>query len=218
VKLIDRYANSVIERLRELGAHETASVILIGSLARKAATWRSDIDILVITEEPIKRWLVCPEVHLHVETRSNFISKLQGGDDFPAGAIRLGTVLYDPSGWWARLAQSSDAGVWPSWAPKIRLAEKRLIMAKELLAIGDLHAAEEELLTAATHIARAWLLKRKMFPLSRPELPRQLSQGPDEKALGKFIERLMRGHMKAEDLQRAATFLSRGIEELKVAS
>ena len=43
-----------------------------------------------------------------------------------------------------------------------------------VLDIGDVCAAHEQALTYLTHIARAELLDKKVYPASRPELPKQL--------------------------------------------
>jgi hypothetical protein len=40
--------------------------------------------------------------------------------------------------------------------------------------LGDTDAAYEQALSYVTHIARAKLLKRRVYPASRPEIPRQL--------------------------------------------
>jgi hypothetical protein len=46
----------------------------------------------------------------------------------------------------------------------------------ELREIGDEDAAAEQLVAAATHRARAALLRAHVFPASHPELPGQLRQ------------------------------------------
>ena len=50
-------------------------------------------------------------------------------------------------------------------------AYRRLV---NVLNIGDICAAHEQALTYLTHIARAELLDKKVYPASRPELPKQL--------------------------------------------
>ncbi len=58
------------------------------------------------------------------------------------------------------------------------IAEKRAEKASKFLndirEIGDEDAADEQLITILTHLARANLIKYKIFPASRPELPNQL--------------------------------------------
>jgi hypothetical protein len=45
---------------------------------------------------------------------------------------------------------------------------------RDLLQIGDADAAREQALSYLTHLARAELLEKGVYPASRPELPEQL--------------------------------------------
>jgi HEPN domain-containing protein len=117
------------------------------------------------------------DVHIHRESRTGFLRRLWRGDDFPAWAARFGKPIYDPDHWWERI--QNDRAVrrkWPDWTLKLKPAQWYLKSAKELLENKDREAAGEQVLFAAAQLARAILLRARVFPLSRPELPKQLEE------------------------------------------
>jgi predicted nucleotidyltransferase len=192
-----REATRVLDKLAELGEAETSTVILMGSCARDVTHERSDVDILVIRPEDhgdggrIK--LDRPgHIDLQQDTRARFLRRLEEGDDYPAWALRFGVPIRDPGGWWdEQMRAEKNTPHWPDWRPKIKLAERRLVVAGGLLDAGDMGAASEELMFATSQVARAILLKKGEFPLSRMELPSQLrSRSPD---LAEFLSKLISG-------------------------
>jgi hypothetical protein len=56
--------------------------------------------------------------------------------------------------------------------------------------MGDLDAAHEQALSYFTHIARAELIDRGVYPASRPELPKQLRSIGDSR-LAHSLEQLL---------------------------
>jgi hypothetical protein len=60
-----------------------------------------------------------------------------------------------------------------------------------VLNIGYVCAAHEQALTYLTHIARAELLDKKVYPASRPELPKQLRM-VGEHGIADCLEYLLR--------------------------
>ncbi|MHB0886115.1 MAG: nucleotidyltransferase domain-containing protein [Bacillota bacterium] len=168
-------SGEVLQRLRDLGELDTASVIVLGSVARGRQTPNSDIDFLVLTKSSTRRWVPPIDVHLHLETRDEFLSRLRRGEDFEAWAVRFGVTVSDPSGWWESTRLNPDLRrIWPDWRNKVDQAEKRRRLAEQLLEDGDIEGAAEEYLMSASHLARAVLQKAGVFPLSRPEMPGQL--------------------------------------------
>lgn len=153
---------------------EDVAVILIGSVARSAATSRSDLDLLVISEDSINVQRTANQLHVQLMTQEQLRQRLREGDDFAAWCVRYG-VPVQAAPVWNRIATSLEATNWPDWRPKIDHAARRLLLADELLASGDMEAAAEEITYAISHVGRALLLKRDVFPLSRPEMIRQLS-------------------------------------------
>ena len=207
-------AKSVFDALALEGLADTATVVLIGSGARDTMNGRSDIDILVLDDVEHRIRLKSPgDVHLQQYSRSRFLSRLEGGDDYPGWALRFGIPMRDPDGWWAKhVAAERDNPHWPDWRPKIDHARKRMSMASELLDVEDVDAASEELLFAASHVARAALLKHGVFPLSRPELPSQLED--IEPSLAYLLELLIGGNVGTADLRYGESLLEFQIEQL----
>ncbi len=159
---------SIRVELDKVGVLEQSTVILVGSLARAARTWRSDTDFVVVTPVPVKRWSIPIDVHIHLTTREAFLQKLDEGNDFEAWTIRFGKVCLDPSGWWLSFIGKGRDQKWPDWRVKVKHARKRQSMARAMLDIGDHDAAEEEYLMAEAHIARALLLRSGVFPCLDP--------------------------------------------------
>ncbi len=191
-----------VEKLERVEPNATA--ILVGSAARGQMSWRSDIDLLVITPDAIGRLERSPRMHVHYETRKGFAERLSGGDEFASWASRYGKVLLDAQSWWESVARSDSP--WPDWSKKLEHAGKRLKTAAKALADNDTDAAEEELLMAASHCARAELLKALVFPLSRPELPRQL-ESIGARALSRVLAQLILGGLDSDRLCSVMTFL-----------
>lgn len=85
-------------------------------------------------------------------------------------------------------------------------------MALELLEVGDVEASSEELMFAASHVARAILLKQGVFPLSRLELPAQLRDG--EPDIARLLEDLISGDSTVVSLVSGQKLLERRVEQL----
>ena len=192
-----REATRVLDTLVALGKANTSTVILMGSCARDVTHDRSDVDILVI--RPDEQGNDCRirldrpgHIDLQQDTRTRFLRRLEEGDDYPAWALRFGVPIRDPGGWWGEQVKAEKNNPhWPDWRLKIKQAGRRLAVSDGLLDAGDMSAASEELMFAASQVARAILLKQGEFPLSRMELPSQLkSRSPN---LAEFLSKLISG-------------------------
>ncbi len=204
----------VLDALARLGIADSATVVLVGSRARGAMHGRSNIDILVLQNDDSRIRLDRPgEVDLQQDSCSRFLMRLENGDDYPGWALRFGVPIRDPLGWWAKqVAAELNNPHWPDWRAKVDYARKRISVARELLDIGDVDAASEELMFAVSHVARAVLLKHGQFPLSRMELPPQLETiEPD---LARLLDLLIAGDMDADDLRSGEALLKRQIKKL----
>ena len=211
-KPVEHGTGSVLDALTEVGLADAATVILVGSGARDTMNARSDVDILVLHDGSHRIHLKSPgDVHVQQDNRSNFMKRLEDGDDYPGWALRFGIPIRDPDGWWAKQAKAElDNPHWPDWRAKVRYARKRMTMALELLEVGDTDAASEELMFAASHVARAVLLQHGVFPLSRPELPSQLEAiDPD---IARLLDRLIYAEVDAACLRAGGSLLERRIE------
>ena len=208
-------AKSVLDALSNVGLSDMATVVLVGSGARDTMNGRSDIDILVLHDDGPQIRLDNPgDVHVQQDSRSRFLRRLENGDDYPGWALRFGVLIHDPDGWWAEhVAAELDTPHWPDWRAKVGHAKKRMNMASEMLHVGDVDAACEELMFATSHVARATLLKSGLFPLSRPELPAQLES--IEPGLAQLLDRLISGDMDAASLRSGESLLNRQIERLQ---
>ena len=207
-------AEPVLDALTQAGLDAEVTVVLVGSVARGAMNSHSDVDVLVLHEDGQRIRLKRPgDIHLQQDSRATFLMRLGEGDDYPGWALRFGVPLRDPDGWWAeQAAAEAENPHWPDWRPKVKHAMNRVRMASALLDTGDVDAASEELLFAASHVARAVLLKRGVFPLSRPELPSQLEDV--DSGLGQLLERLIVGNLDIEELRLEETLLDRQLAGL----
>ncbi len=188
--------SEVLDRIR--ATQPDAAVILTGSAARGRMTWRSDIDLIALTSERLRRSRTSARIHLQYETKAQFLERLEQGDEFAFWAVRYGVPLLDPTGWWRSV--SGRKLPLPDWRQKLAHSAKRLRTAEVALKDGDREAAEEELMMAATHCGRALILQQGQIPLSRPELPEQLA-GIGCEELGMLLARLMQGETTLADLK-----------------
>jgi hypothetical protein len=191
---------------------EPASVILIRSVARNSETPQSDVDLLIVGAQKPRADVTPPNFHLHVTTVNEFLTKLRDGDDLAAWSVRFGIPIQD-TGIWQQIIGSEEAHTWPNWRKKILHAMRRLILAKALLATGDMQAAWEEALYAASHVARAVLLKLNIFPLARAELISQTRAAGQEK-LAETLEILLFGDPDEYVLARSLQYLKKLLVDL----
>jgi hypothetical protein len=110
--------------------------------------------------------------------------QLAKGNDMLGWAIKFGRVLFQRDGYWDALLESwRDKLPLPNPAVAAQRAQKSLQRLTKVLELGDVNAAEELAVSYATHLVRAELLKRNVYPASRPELPVQLRKiGANEAA------------------------------------
>lgn len=163
--------------LRDLLSQSDGSqaVVLIGSAARGTyVTPLSDIDVLVVSD------VVPPKAPAGVQvlqvSLEQLVSRVAAGDDFLQWALRFGTPLRGRPLWQTLRGKALESAAWPDPGTKVRQAIRRYRTARALFDMGDLDASQEEARFALAHLARARLLSAHVFPLSRPELPRQLRE------------------------------------------
>jgi len=106
------------------------------------------------------------------------------------------------------LCNSPEVNVWPDWRKKVVHALRRLLLADSLQGTGDVDAAVEEMLHAASHTARAILLKAHIFPLSRPELIQQL-HGIEHQPLARILNELIYENLTDRELRRAGLYVKK---------
>ena len=183
-----------------------STVVLIGSYAHGSPSWRSDIDVLVLSQDDRRRVTPPRGIHLQFMEPQRFGERLRRGDDYALAATRFGKVLHDGLRIWQRFREQLKSAQWPDWREKYRYARRRIQLARWLLDAGDVDAASEEYLLAATQLGRAQLLRRNIFPLSRPELSGQL-HAAGEVRLEAVIESLLKPTISPEEIAGVGEYL-----------
>ncbi len=199
--------NDFVRSVRAANENTQISVILIGSVARSTQVSQSDLDLLVLGNQPPVVERHPDRLHVQALTTRRFTERLRAGDDFAGWCVRYGVPLVT-SQEWLEIVSSPDAVIWPDWHKKIRHAARRLTLAAALLETGDLGAAAEEMLYAVSHSARAVLLKNGIFPLSRPEVISQLRDS-DHERLGLLLQDLSYKEPTRAALNRNLLYIKR---------
>lgn len=201
---------NVTKRLSELVV-EPAAIVLIGSVARNCATQRSDVDVLVVGErEPLFK-LRSPDFEFHVFSETRFLRDLKSGDDFPNWCTRFGVPLSGKK-YWESILYKAEHSNWPDWKKKITVASRRLLASRLSLRNGDKEAAAECALFAYDHFIRGVLLREAIFPLSRPELVKQIRMLAPE--LGRCLFTLLHYPGRSLDFRHIFGVLSGALKDI----
>jgi hypothetical protein len=167
-----RDLHSTVVSRAESGGGE--ALILSGSTARARRTEISDLDYHLIGPEIYVKDL-SRELDIHTLDNEKLVTEIHSGDDFVQWSLRFGLVVFD-SGVVRQAHQLiAVSQQWPDWERKRKQAEKSVDLARRFVGTGDADGALEQVRTALTLAARAYLLANGDFPLSRAELPDQLS-------------------------------------------
>lgn len=153
------------------------AVVAVGSAVRPEVP-SADLDLVVICRE-LAELRVRPPLEIDLRTyRSDRVEQqVARGHDLLGWAVKFGRVLLQRDDYWNKLSDS--------WRDRLPLPPPEIAAQRasaahhrltKMLAIGDLAAADEQALSYATHLARAELLRRNVYPASRPDLPGQLRQ------------------------------------------
>jgi len=135
-----------------------------------------DLDLLIICKEPTTFKPKPPiEIDLRTYAETQVEISLENGHDLLNWAVRFGKVLFERSAYWDNLVSRWQHRL-P--LPSARIARERASKTarhlSNVIESGDIDAAREQALSYMTHIARAELLDKGVYPASRPELPQQL--------------------------------------------
>jgi hypothetical protein len=161
---------TVVARAQEAEAH---GLVLSGSTARGKRTEISDLDYHVIGRK-IDTSDLSPELDLHVLSTKELETDVLAGDDFIQWSLRFGRVIFDDGTLLRALRLMADRRPWPDVERKQRHAAKSLELARRVVATGDEDGALLQVRTALSLAARAHLIARGEFPMTRAELPDQL--------------------------------------------
>ena len=158
-------------------------VVAIGSSVREGVA-SADLDLVVLVEKRVAHAVEPPSVDVDLRTFkvSDVVTLVQEGNDLLGWAIKFGRPLLDKNSVWNSLVQAVYLNVpLPSAEIALERAKKTEKLLRILTAVGDTDASREQLLTLLTHLARARLVKYGVFPISRPELAKQLREVNENK-------------------------------------
>src|SRR5207237_5717334 len=136
----------------------------------------TDLDLVVISSAATPLHISPPmEIDLRAYSVDDVDVKIASGHDLLGWTIKFGKVLFQRDHCWD--------GILNAWKerlplPSAVLARERALIAQarltKVLESGDTDAVREQPISYLTHLARAQLLDRGIYPASRPELPSQL--------------------------------------------
>ena len=156
------------------------AVLAVGSAVRPHVQ-SVDFDILVICKDPdIFRQERPIEVDLRVYRADEIENKVRDGHDLLGWAVKFGRVLFERDHFWTTLSESwQDRLPLPSATIARERAASTYRRLTSVLSLGDFDAAYEQAVSYFTHLARAELIEKGIYPASRPELPSQLQMAGD---------------------------------------
>ena len=171
------------------------AVVAVGSAVRPQVA-SADLDLVVICQDTVILDRAHPlEIDLRAYASATVEAELKRGNDILGWAVMFGQLLYQDGCYWDRIIAS-----WRDRLPlpSSKLARKRAATAYrylvDLVELGDLDPALEQALSYLTHLARAELLERRIYPASRPELPGQLRTAGNLR-LAQWLQRLQQGEI-----------------------
>ena len=167
------------------------AIVAVGSAVRSQVR-SADIDLVVICRDPNALNETRPlEVDLRAYSAADIDARLKAAHDVLGWAVKFGRVLFQRDCFWDRVVES--------WRDRLPLPSSKLARARaagayhhlsNVLQFGDADASHEQALAYSTHLARAELLERGVYPASRPELPQQL-RGIGNYRLAAWLDRIL---------------------------
>ncbi|MCY3765327.1 MAG: hypothetical protein OXH06_07855 [Gemmatimonadetes bacterium] len=170
-------AKEWVEQLIQMACDraDILAIVAFGSIVRNVSH-SADVDLLYVYESEKPAFVTPPlDVDIKAYCKADVESLVARGQELLCWSIRFGTVLHQKDRYWSDIQQT-----WTRHLPlpSAAVAEKRAERARRLLddlrVIGDDDAVQEQSITMLTHQARACLIRARVFPASRPELPKQL--------------------------------------------
>ncbi len=151
------------------------AVVAVGSAVRPSVQ-SFDLDLVVICRESIKIKTKPPvEIDLRAYLASQVDELIRSGNDLLGWTVKFGRVLFQRERFWDTIRETwLERLPLPSADVASQRADESYRRLSNVFELGDTDAAYEQALSYVTHLARAKLLKRRVYPASRPEIPRQL--------------------------------------------
>jgi len=177
------------------------AVIVTGSVVRERCHRRSDFDLLVVYRGKRPAIKAPLEVDIRFVAVNRVEDQISEGQEIVCWALQFGCALYDPELFWHHMEDLWAGRVPLPSAPQARArGEKSLARAVEMLQLGDKSAADDLVLAALTQFVRERLIKRGVFPASRPELPNQLRELSKNDLLAQILDDAMFGDSDPAEL------------------
>ena len=171
------------------------AIVAVGSTVRPGVP-STDLDLIVICEDRVefRRNNRAPlEIDIRIYSSSGVEDSIERGHDMLGWAVKFGKGLFQRDGYWDDVVHR-----WQDRLPlpDIDSAYSRALDSFRWLSrvhnVGDTDAAYEHALSYLTHLARAALAERGVYPASRPELPGQLrGVGAGDLRVAVWLERLL---------------------------
>jgi hypothetical protein len=174
-------------------------VIAVGSTVRRDVT-SADLDLVVLVKDISTLKAKPPiEVDLRAYPIDQVDTLIAGGTDLLGWSVIYGRVLLQKQRAWDRILKQWQGRVpLPSAETAAQRAAEALRRFTNMTAVGDLDAAYEQALSYLTHLVRAELIRRKVYPASRPELPEQL-RAINTNSLADSLDKLIRRAVHDQD-------------------
>ena len=183
------------------------AIIAVGSAVRPTVL-SADLDLILVCRQLSSSTPSAPiEVDLRAYAASEIDSLIANGNDMLGWAVKFGKTLFQRDGFWdAVLVKWKHRLPLPSAQASARRADAAFERLAKVFELGDKNAAQEQAVSYLTHLARAELLRRRVYPASRPELPKQL-RAKGSLAIARSLERLLA--RRYEDSDEVATLIER---------
>ncbi len=151
------------------------AILAAGSAVRQHVS-SVDLDLIAVCLNPPLLKMSAPlEIDLRVYAASEVDGQIALRHDLLVWAVKFGRVLFQRDQYWDQVV---DAWMDRLPLPSAAMARQRATGAYrrfvKVFELSDADAAYEQALLYVTHLARAALLDRGIFPASRPELAGQL--------------------------------------------
>jgi hypothetical protein len=174
-------------------------IIAVGSAVRRNVT-SADLDLVLLVKDISALKAKPPiEVDLRAYPLDQVDTLIAGGTDLLGWSVNYGKVLVQKQHAWDQILTRWQGRV-P--LPFANIATQRAAEAlrrfTNMMEIGDYDAAHEQALSYLTHLARAELIKRKVYPASRPELPDQL-RAVHSQSLAESLDKLIQRTVENQD-------------------
>ena len=181
-----------------------AAIVAVGSAVRPGVP-SNDLDLIVIGEDRVdfkKKYREPLEIDIRTYASSDVGASLQSGHDMLGWAVKFGKRLFQRNGYWDDMVRRwKDRLPLPDIDSAYARASDSYRWLSSVQSMGDADAAYEHALSYLTHLARAALVERGVYPASRPELPGQMREAfAGTPAVAGWLERLLGGQPTRQEM------------------